>query len=114
MATRMHLQKVASCLEALGNETRLSIFRLLVPYGPTGRSVGDIQKELGVPGSTLSHHLSRLVWEGLVRQERHGRSLMCIADFAAMDGIIAFMTRECCVLADPADVRAPDRTPAPA
>ena len=96
------LQGVASCLEALGNETRLAIFRLLVQAGPDGLAVGEIQRRLDIPASTLSHHITRLVWVGLIRQVRHGRSLICSADFEGMHDMVAFLTRECC--AWPSDV----------
>jgi DNA-binding transcriptional ArsR family regulator len=83
-------------LEALGNMTRLAIFRLLVRAGDGGLAVGDIQRRLAVPASTLSHHLQRLTHVGLMSQERRGRVLVCRADFAAMDGVVAYLTEECC------------------
>ena len=76
-------------LEALGNMTRLAIFRLLVRAGEEGLAVGDIQRRLAVPASTLSHHLQRLSHVGLMSQERRGRVLVCRADFAAIDGVVA-------------------------
>jgi DNA-binding transcriptional ArsR family regulator len=90
------LQKVAACLEALGNETRLAIYRLLVKAGPDGLAVGAVQEALRVPASTLTHHLGRLVWVGLVRQQRHGRRLICSANFEGLNKMMAFMQRECC------------------
>jgi DNA-binding transcriptional ArsR family regulator len=90
------LESVAACLEALGNETRLAIYRLLVKAGPDGLAVGEVQAALRVPASTLTHHLSRLVWVGLVRQERHGRRLICSADFEGLDQMMDFLQRECC------------------
>ena len=83
-------------LEALGNMTRLAIFRLLVRAGDEGLAVGDIQRRLAVPASTLSHHLQRLSHVGLMSQERRGRVLVCRADFAAIDGVVAYLTEECC------------------
>ncbi len=83
-------------LEALGNMTRLAIFRLLVRAGEEGLAVGDIQRRLAVPASTLSHHLRRLTHVGLMSQERRGRVLVCRADFAAIDGVVAYLTEECC------------------
>ncbi len=83
-------------LEALGNMTRLAIFRLLVRAGEEGLAVGDIQRRLAVPASTLSHHLQRLSHVGLMSQERRGRVLVCRADFAAIDGVVAYLTEECC------------------
>jgi DNA-binding transcriptional ArsR family regulator len=86
----------ARCLEKLGNPTRLEIFRLLVRAGPAGASVGEIQDRLGIPGSTLSHHISHLVNAGLVGQEREGRVLRCTPNLDLMDRLIGFLTEECC------------------
>jgi len=83
-------------LEALGNMTRLAIFRLLVRAGDEGLAVGDIQRALAVPASTLSHHLLRLSHVGLLTQERRGRVRICRADFAAINGVVAYLTEECC------------------
>lgn len=84
-------------LEALGNMTRLAIFRLLVRAGDEGLAVGDIQRSLAVPPSTLSHHLQRLAHVGLLSQERHGRVLICRADYEAINGVVAYLTEECCM-----------------
>ena len=90
------LETVAGRLEALGNATRLEIYRLLVRAGPEGLAVGQIQAALGVPGSTLNHHLTRLLWVGLIGQERHGRRLICAANCEELNKILAFLQRECC------------------
>ncbi len=92
----MELNRAARCLEKLGNPTRLAIFRLLVRGGPEGLPVGVVQERLGIPASTLSHHLAQLVNAGLVRQERQGRVLRCTPDYALMDALIAYLTEECC------------------
>jgi len=102
----MDIELAARRLEALGNPTRLDIFRLLVRGGPAGRTVGDIQRLLDIPGSTLSHHIGKLVWVGLVEQERQGRTLICRPNFEAMNEAIGFLRDECC-----AD--APDETEKP-
>ncbi len=86
----------ARCLEKLGNPTRLEIFRLLVRAGMGGATVGEIQDRLGIPGSTLSHHLSHLVNAGLVHQEREGRMLRCTPNFDLMSQVMEFLTAECC------------------
>ncbi len=86
----------ARCLEKLGNPTRLEIFRLLVRAGPAGATVGEIQDRLGIPGSTLSHHISHLVNAGLVHQEREGRVLRCRPNFDLMSQVMDFLTAECC------------------
>ncbi len=83
-------------LEALGNSTRLAIFRLLVRAGSAGLQVGDVRRALSVPASTLSHHLQRLVHVGLMSQERQGRVLVCRADFEAIDSVVEYLTQECC------------------
>jgi DNA-binding transcriptional ArsR family regulator len=96
----MKLEHAARCLEKLGNPTRLEVFRLLVKAGHDGLPVGAIQDHLGVPASTLSHHVAHLVNVGLVRQERQGRVLRCRPNFLLMDDLIGFLTSECCVLAE--------------
>lgn len=96
----MEINQAARCLEKLGNPTRLEVFRLLVRAGPEGLPVGEIQDQLGIPASTLSHHIGHLVNVGLVRQERQGRQLICRPDFSLMDGLIDFLTAECCMLVD--------------
>jgi DNA-binding transcriptional ArsR family regulator len=86
----MKLEDAAKQLEALGNPTRLAIFRLLIRAGHKGSTVGDIRQRLDIPASTLSHHIAKLVHTGLVSQERESRSLNCI------DDLMAFMVRNCC------------------
>ena len=92
----MDTEQAATQLAELGNAHRLEAYRLLVKAGENGLSVGEIQALLDIPGSTLSHHISRLVWAGLVEQSREGRSLRCRANFAAMHGLIGFLADECC------------------
>lgn len=86
----------AKQLAELGNPHRLLAFRLLVKAGEAGLAVGEIQAHLDIPGSTLSHHISRLVWAGLVEQSREGRTLRCRANFASMHALIGFLADECC------------------
>lgn len=92
----MNEEIAAKCLAELGSPTRLAVFRLLVRAGPEGMVVGDIQKRLQIPASTLSHHLARLTWAGLVEQRRHGRKLHCFSRHDVMDALLAFLTAECC------------------
>ena len=92
----MKLENAAKQLEALGNLTRLAIYRSLVQAGPVGRPVGDIRDELDIPASTLSHHIAKLVNTGLLTQERDSRSLICRVDYENMDGLMAFMVQNCC------------------
>jgi DNA-binding transcriptional ArsR family regulator len=84
-------------LDSLAHETRLEVFRLLVRAGDNGLAAGQIAEHLGVPSPTLSFHLKEMKNAGLVRADRHGRSLVYTADFAAMGGLLGFLTDECCV-----------------
>lgn len=88
--------RAADALAALGNRTRLQLFRLLVRAGSDGLIVGAVQRHLDVPPSTLAHHLAALARAGLVNQERRGREVVCRADFAAMHGLLGFLTDACC------------------
>lgn len=87
----------ARALAALGHEARLGVFRLLVRAGPEGLNVGDLVAHMGVPASSLSHHLRALVAVGLVTQERQGREVINRADFDAMTRTLGFLSSECCV-----------------
>ena len=86
----------AAVLAELGNETRLAIVRNLVRAGPDGLTVGEIQRETGVPGSTLSHHLQRLRQVGLVSQTRRGSALWCRADAELVHSLAHYLIEECC------------------
>ena len=77
----MKLEKAASQLEALGNPTRLQLYRTLVRAGDEGLPVGRVQEKLDIAASTLSHHLKRLVDTGLVTQERQATTLICRANY---------------------------------
>ncbi len=92
----MEKEIAAKKLAELGHITRLSIFRYLVKVGDQGAPVGQIQEKLNVPGSTLSHHISRLVSVGLIRQVRESRTLYCIPQFEVLDELIEFLKSECC------------------
>ena len=80
----------------LANEHRLAIFRLLVQAGPGGLPAGDIADKLGIPASSLSFHLAHLTRAGLTQQRRESRSLIYSANFATMNGLVAFITANCC------------------
>jgi len=92
----MIIEKAASQLEALGNVTRLRIFRALVRAGGDGMPVGRLQEKIEIPGSTLSHHLKKLVDTGLVTQDRQATTLVCTANFNNMNGLIGYLVDECC------------------
>ena len=103
------LDQAVARLEALGNPTRLAIYRLLVRAGQEGRPVGRIQEALGVAASTLSHHLKQLEMAGLVRRRKEGVTHYCSANYQTMDALIAYLTEECCADASecPADAGEP-------
>ncbi len=92
----MENEMAAKMLAELGHNTRLLIFRYLVKVGSEGAPVGQIQEKLGVPGSTLSHHINRLVSVGLIRQVRESRTLYCVPQFDILKEIIEFLLAECC------------------
>lgn len=86
----------AKKLAELGHVTRLGIYRALVKAGPEGLPVSDIQQQLKIPGSTLTHHLGRLVSAGLMTQDRQGRVLCCKASYKELSKLISYLTEECC------------------
>src|SRR3546814_5002938 len=90
----MKLERAAAQLEALGNPTRLKIYRVLVRAGAEGLPVGRIQEKLAIPGSTLSHHCKRLIETGLVTQERQATTLICRARYPAMQSLIGYLRSE--------------------
>ncbi len=89
-------RQIAQALASLGHEARLGVYRVLVRAGEAGLSVGQLVEELGLPASTLAHHLRMLVQSGLVIQERKGREVINRPDFAAMVRISAYLQEECC------------------
>jgi DNA-binding transcriptional ArsR family regulator len=92
----MKIDDAAYRLEALGNATRLRIYRALVRAGEPGLPVGKLQSRLAVPASTLSHHLKTLLVVGLITQERDGTTLICRTNYPAMRGLVDFLVAECC------------------
>lgn len=92
----MKIETAASQLEALGNTTRLEIYRLLVRAGGSGLAVGSLQTKLDIAASTLSHHLKKLIAVNLVFQERQATTLICRANYASMNGLLTYLADECC------------------
>ncbi|GAA3925504.1 ArsR/SmtB family transcription factor [Luteimonas lutimaris] len=92
----METEQAIAALTALGHATRLAAFRLLVEAGPDGRMAGEIAEALAVPGATLSFHLKELVHAGLVENETRGRNVCYRARFDAMNGLVAYLTHNCC------------------
>jgi DNA-binding transcriptional ArsR family regulator len=102
----MKLDHAAKQLEALGNPTRLQLYRALVRAGAPGLPVGRLQQKLKIAPSTLSHHLHRLILMGLVTQERQSTTLICRANYLAMNALLGFLADECCT--DQGCAEAPD------
>lgn len=92
----METLAAAEILAALGHESRLAIFRLLVEAGPEGVNASAIGEQLGMAPATLSFHLAHLSRVGLIRGQRESRFIRYSADFGAMDQLIAFLTSNCC------------------
>lgn len=92
--------KAAKIFTQLGNETRLCIIKILVEAGDEGLKVGQIQKELEIPGSTLSHHLLHLRNAGLIEQCRMGSALVCSVNYEKLDQAIDYLQAECCIRVD--------------
>ena len=91
-----HVAKYADMFAAMGTEPRLRIMQLLLSAHPLGLVVGDIQGELEIPGSTLSHHLDKLKNEDLVRVQRESTFLRYTANTEALQEILQFLYAECC------------------
>ena len=92
----LELEECAKALKELGHPSRLRVYKRLSKSGREGLPVGELQKELGIPNSTLSHHISALVSVGLVKQKREGRVLYCIPQFEMFDAVVEFLCEECC------------------
>lgn len=88
--------KYADMFSAMGTEARLRIMQLLLSAHPEGLVVGEIQEELGIPNSTLSHHLDKLKNEDLVRVQRESTYLRYSANTEALQEILQFLYSECC------------------
>src|ERR1700758_1612466 len=92
----MKKSTAVAALGALAQETRLDIFRLLVQKGPEGLAAGEIGDRLKLPSPTLSFHLNQMRFAGLVPSGRGSRSIIYSANFDAMNGLIGYLTENCC------------------
>lgn len=95
-ATSSQIARFADMFSAMGTEARLRIMQLLMTAEPHGLIVGDIQSELEIPNSTLSHHLDKLKNEGLVIVRRDGTFLWYRANTDALKDLLGFLYAECC------------------
>src|SRR5271163_3241437 len=92
----METSQAVAALAALAQDNRLDIFRLLVQAGPDGLAAGRVAEELKLAPNTLTFHFDRLRVAGLVTVRREGRSMIYAARYQAMNGLIAFLTENCC------------------
>tara|TARA_R110000787_G_scaffold47085_16_gene114100 strand:+ start:3780 stop:4133 length:354 start_codon:yes stop_codon:yes gene_type:complete len=92
----MDQDKAVAALAALAQDTRLSVFRLLVKAGPDGIIAGALAEAMDVPPSTMSHHLAKLEQAGLVTSWRTSRLIHYAADYAGMQGLLGFLMADCC------------------
>ena len=92
----METKDIIAALGALAQETRLSIYRLLVETGPAGLPVGAIAEQLGLANATLSFHLKELTNAGLTVATPSGRSIIYAANFSTMNGLVQYLTENCC------------------
>lgn len=95
-AAAAQVAKYADMFTAMGTEPRLRIMQLLLSAHPEGLVVGEIQSELGIPSSTLSHHLEKLKVEALVDVRRESTFLWYTANTAALQELLGFLYAECC------------------
>src|ERR1700733_13324399 len=110
----MNSKQVVAALGAVAHDHRLAVYRMLVERGPAGLPAGAIAERLDMPPSSLTFHLRHMLHAGLGTQRRLGRQLIYAADFAAMNGLIAYLTENCCGRGKDAAACAPVCNPAAA
>jgi ArsR family transcriptional regulator, arsenate/arsenite/antimonite-responsive transcriptional repressor len=89
-------EEAAAGFAALGAEPRLAVLHVLVRAGREGLAIGEIQSRLGIPASTLAHHLRFLAGADLIEQTRDGRTVLTRARFDRVEALAGWLTRECC------------------
>ncbi len=92
----MDTQHALDALAGLAQKSRLALFRELVQRGPTGATPGELAETVGIAPTTLSFHLKTLLQAGLIQAEQQGRSITYRADFDAMQGLVGYLTDNCC------------------
>lgn len=94
----MKTPDVITALAALAHEYRLAIYRLLVQQGPGGLAAGAIGEKVGLQPSSLTFHLQALQRSGLITQQRASRQLIYSADYGVMNGLVGYLTDNCCAV----------------
>lgn len=92
----MEMKSALTALAALGQESRLAIFRLLVEAGPAGMTVGEVGRALSLAPATLSFHLKELNHAGMIAATAKGRHIVYAASFEQMNALLAYLTENCC------------------
>ena len=92
----MDMTTAVLTLDALANDTRLAVFRLLVQAGPAGMAAGDIAVEMDALQNTMSSHLNKLARAGIVSTERDGRHIIYRANYAVLSSLILYLMEDCC------------------
>ena len=92
----MEIKHAIRALGALAHNSRLEIFRLLVQKGPEGMAASVIAEKVGLPNATLSFHIKGLTHAGLVSARQDGRFIYYAADYSTIDGLMAYLTENCC------------------
>jgi ArsR family transcriptional regulator, arsenate/arsenite/antimonite-responsive transcriptional repressor len=92
----MKTANVLVALAALAQETRLAVYRLLVEHAPEGLAAGQVAAKLGIPPASLSFHLKELTHAGLIVPRPQGRFVWYSADLGAMNGVVGYLTENCC------------------
>ena len=92
----MDTQHALDALAGLAQKSRLALFRELVQRGPAGATPGELAETVGIAPTTLSFHLKTLLQAGLIQAEQQGRSITYRADFDAMQGLVGYLTDNCC------------------
>lgn len=92
----MSIADAARGFDAVGAESRIEVLLALVRVGSDGLLIGDLQRQLKIPASTLAHHLRVLSAAGLILQVRDGRTTVCRPNFGVIEELAAFLMRECC------------------
>jgi DNA-binding transcriptional ArsR family regulator len=101
----MDTRQAVGALQALAQDSRLAVFRLLVSRGPGGMPAGQIGQRLSIPATTLSFHLAQLSQAGLLGARREGRSIVYAADFSRMRALLDYLMENCCAEGACAPVR---------
>lgn len=107
----MKAKQAVDALAALAHESRLGVYRLLVEAGPEGLNAGTLAARLKLPPSSLTFHLQNLHRAGLVSQQRRSREVIYAADFSAMNGLVEYLTENCCA-GSPSECRSTQCVPA--